>query len=276
MVVAALPLVSIITPVYNGSRYLEELIQSVLLQDYSNIEHLIIDDGSQDDGATIAVLQKYPHVRWWSQANKGQYATMNEGLAAARGEIICFVSADDTVSPAAAGIAVRYLLTHPFMDGAFGITGYMDEQGKDQHYPIPFRMAPIRFYPYFAHVSHCSLYVKKQSIQRHGLVFDPSLRFVGDYEWIIRLHKSRLRIGFIHSELAKVRIHSGQTSRNYHKASTLEAKAVLDVHHINRLAYLILSTINIFLIRLSKVIWMIRSFGLRGTVVYLMGRVNHT
>jgi glycosyltransferase involved in cell wall biosynthesis len=55
----AQPLVSIITPVYNGAEYLDELIQSVLRQDYPNIEHLIIDDGSQDDGATVSVLKKY-------------------------------------------------------------------------------------------------------------------------------------------------------------------------------------------------------------------------
>ena len=54
----AQPLVSIITPVYNGAEYLDELIQSVLRQDYPNIEHLIIDDGSQDDGATVSVLKK--------------------------------------------------------------------------------------------------------------------------------------------------------------------------------------------------------------------------
>ncbi len=54
------PLISIITPVYKGEEYLEELIQSVLNQNYPKIEHLIIDDGSQDGGATISILKKYP------------------------------------------------------------------------------------------------------------------------------------------------------------------------------------------------------------------------
>jgi len=51
------PLISIITPVYNGADYLEELIQSVLNQNYPKIEHLIIDDGSQDGGATRRILK---------------------------------------------------------------------------------------------------------------------------------------------------------------------------------------------------------------------------
>ncbi|MBE3118290.1 MAG: glycosyltransferase, partial [Candidatus Atribacteria bacterium] len=100
-----LPLVSIITPVYNGAAFIEELILSVQRQDYPNIEHIIIDDGSRDDGATIAILKRYPHLRWWSRENKGQYATMNEGLEAAKGEFVCFISADDLLTPGAVKIA---------------------------------------------------------------------------------------------------------------------------------------------------------------------------
>src|SRR5512142_3060691 len=99
MVVDVYPPVSMVTPVYNGAEYLEDLIHSVLSQDYPNIEHIIIDDGSQDSGATVAILRKYPHLHWWSRPNKGQYATMNEGLLAARGDILCFVNADDLVAP---------------------------------------------------------------------------------------------------------------------------------------------------------------------------------
>ena len=62
--------VSIITPAYNGAEYLEELFESVLKQDYPNIEHIIVDDGSQDNGATISILQKYPHLHWRSRPNR--------------------------------------------------------------------------------------------------------------------------------------------------------------------------------------------------------------
>ena len=275
MVINSDPFVSIITPVYNGSEYLEELIQSVRSQEYSNVEHIIIDDGSRDNGSTLAVLNKYPHLRWWSHANKGQYATMNDGLEAARGEIICFVSADDTVSPNAVKTAVQYMMEHPQMDGVFGITRYMDETGKEQSYPIPFRLAPIRFYPYFAHISHCSLYVRKQSIVRHGLFFDPSLRFVGDYEWITRIHKAGLRIGMIRRELSKVRIHTDQTSQKNRDASTQEARTVLKTQQVNRVSYFLMSGINLFLIRAWKLSHMLKSTGVRAMVTYLAKRNSH-
>jgi len=270
------PLVSIITPVYNGSQYLEDLIQSVLGQSYSNIEHIVIDDGSQDNGTTVAILHKYPHLQWWSHSNKGQYATMNEGLLAAHGEIICFVSADDIVSPDAVKMAVQYMWKNPLIDGVFGITNYIDQSGNKHPYWIPFRMAPISFYPYFAHISHCSLYVKKRSIQQHELSFNPSLRFVGDYEWIIRIYKAGLQIGMIHRELSKVRIHIDQTSQKYREASMLEAQIVLKAQRVNKVNYFLLSTINLFLLRVWKIGQMLKSVGVRGIVTYLTKRSSQS
>ncbi len=269
-------MVTIITPVHNGSKYLEDLIQSVLSQDYPNIEHIVIDDGSQDNGATLAVLRKYPQLRWWSHGNKGQYATMNDGLLAAQGEIICFVSADDIMSQGAVKTAVGHMMEHPWLDGVFGITNYIDQHGNDYPYCVPFRMAPVNFYPYFAHISHCSLYVKKESIQQHGLSFDPSLRFVGDYEWIIRINKARLQIGVIRRELSKVRIHQDQASRRYRDSSELEAQKVLKTQHVNNVNYILLSTLNVFLLRVWKIGRMLKNVGVRGTISYLAKRNGHT
>jgi glycosyltransferase involved in cell wall biosynthesis len=272
MVVNLYPHVSIITPVYNGSQYLETLIQSVLNQNYPNIEHLIIDDGSQDHGATVAILHKYSHLHWWSRANKGQYATMNEGMLSAQGEIICFVSADDIVSPDAVKTVVQHMQEHPLLDGVFGITNYIDKGGNENPYWIPFRMAPIKYYPYFAHISHCSLYVKKASLQQHGLSFDPALRFVGDYEWIIRIHKAGLRLGVIRRELSKVRIHTDQTSQKNREASVQEARTVLNSQRINPVSYFLLSTLNLVLLRAWKVFRLLKEIGMRGVVAHLRKR----
>jgi len=275
MVVSVYPLVSIITPAYNGSEYLEELVQSVLNQAYPNIEHIIIDDGSQDNEATVSILRRHPHLRWWSRPNKGQYATMNEGLLAAQGEIICFVNADDLMTEGAVKAAVQIMMENPLLDGVFGITNYIDQRGNDYHYWIPFCTAPIGFYPYFAHISHCSLYVKKGSIQEHGLSFDPSLRFVGDYEWIIRIYKAGLRIGVLRRELSKVRIHIDQASQRNKEASTLEAQMVLKTQHVNNLTYILLSTVNVFLLRVWKIGQMLKNAGVRGIVTYLAKRNGH-
>ena len=128
------PLVSILTPVYNGSLYLEEFIQSVLAQDYPRIEHIIIDDGSNDGGATIEILKRYPHLRWWSRPNKGQYPTMNEGFAAATGDYVTFMNADDLYAgPKAISSLVEVFLRDPRLDAVYGEFYSIDSQGK----PLP-------------------------------------------------------------------------------------------------------------------------------------------
>ena len=253
MEVSKHPLVTIMTPVFNGSEYIDELIQSVLQQDYPNIEHLIIDDGSQDDGATIAVLEKYSHLRWWSRENLGQYATMNEGLNAARGSVVCFVSADDIVTTFAIRLAVQYLVSHPKHDGVFGITSRVDKNGEALPNTLPFRRAPMVFIPYFAHVSHCSLYIKKRSLLHHQLDFDSSLKFVGDYEWMIRI-RSKLKIGKINQELSTVRIHKNQTSQIFSEKSSSEKKRALEKQKINKIYYFILWRVYLFIARTKKII----------------------
>ena len=84
---------SIITPSFNSGDTLERAIQSVLAQDYKNFEHIIVD-GCSTDGA-LEILEKYPHLRWISEFDKGQVDAMNKGFAMAEGEIIGYLNADD-------------------------------------------------------------------------------------------------------------------------------------------------------------------------------------
>ena len=93
-----LPLVSIVTPTYNQAEYLAETIESVLAQDYPNIEYIVLDDGSTD--STPEVLNRYSgRVRWERHDNMGQARTLNKGWAMSRGEFIGYLSSDDLLLP---------------------------------------------------------------------------------------------------------------------------------------------------------------------------------
>jgi glycosyltransferase involved in cell wall biosynthesis len=264
MALTPFPIISIVTPVYNGADYIEDLIQSVINQSYPKIEHLIIDDGSQDEGATVSILKKYPHLRWWSRENRGQYPTMNEGLLEAAGEIICYISADDLVSQGAVKSAFEFLNANSEFDGVFGITKFMDQAGNPQAYPRPFQKAPISFVPYFAHIPHCSLYIRRPSLLRQKLLFDPSLKYVGDYEWTIRISQSGLKIGFINRELSRVRLHPNQTSQKNLKASSVEKQQVLKRHRINVPCYSLLWTSYLLLVWLWKIAKAFKEDGIKG------------
>lgn len=89
--------VSVIVPVYNGAETLDKCIASLLLQTLSPTEIIVVNDGSTD--ATAAVLEKYPQIRTITKPNAGQGYARNDGIAAARGEYIAFVDADDTIEP---------------------------------------------------------------------------------------------------------------------------------------------------------------------------------
>jgi glycosyltransferase involved in cell wall biosynthesis len=216
------PLVSIITPVYNGSKFLDELIESVRNQDYPNVEHIIIDDGSKDNGATVAILNHHPHLNWWSQTNCGQYPTQNEGLKVARGVVACFISADDLMLPGAIRHAVEYLQLHPNCEAVFGNYLSMDEGGKQLVQIHPFRHTPACFYPYTHHICHASLYVYRDFLINNELWFNDKLHYVGDYEWIIRILKRGGRIDHIRVPLSKIRIHAGQTTQVHFMAMRQE------------------------------------------------------
>lgn len=112
-VVASPPLVSIVVPAYNYAAYLHEAIDGILAQDYPHIELIVLNDGSTD--ATEDVLRSYPAGKfyWETQANIGQAATLNKGWRKARGEILAYLSADDTLQPNAVRRSVEEFLRHP-------------------------------------------------------------------------------------------------------------------------------------------------------------------
>lgn len=206
------PLVSVVTPTHNAARYLGDLLRSVAAQDYSRIEHLVIDDGSTDGGATVALLESSPGVRWWSRGNVGQYATLNEGFRAATGDFVTTISADDTyVDAGAVGALARGLIDHPECDVAYGLTLHVDENGS----PLPvqpyqdFPTWMLRYNPGF--IFHCSLLVRRDRILRDELLFDESFRYIGDADWMIRLSQ-RYRFHRVGRHIGAYRHHGSQVS----------------------------------------------------------------
>jgi len=95
-----LPLVSIVIPVYNGSRYLREAIDSALNQTYQNREVVVVNDGSSDDGKTETIARSYGEkIRYFAKENGGVATALNLGITKAKGEYISWLSHDDAYTP---------------------------------------------------------------------------------------------------------------------------------------------------------------------------------
>src|SRR5881398_410088 len=87
------PKISVVTPSLNSIHTIQETIESVLNQNYPNLEHIVIDGGSTD--GTVEILKKYPHLIWISEKDEGHYHAMNKGVERATGEVVAILNADD-------------------------------------------------------------------------------------------------------------------------------------------------------------------------------------
>jgi len=207
---------SVITAVYNGAAYLPDLLESVISQDYPHYEHVIIDDGSTDDTAAVLACyaEQHPKIRWWSRANRGQYPTQNEALAAAQGDYVVVIAADDIfAAPDVFRKVVSYLKSNPDIPLVYGKTGRMDGQGS----PLPdleITARPSRWLiKQIVYAQHCSVFVSRQMLIERRLLFDPTYRFAGDWDWLVRLFQAADKIGYLPESLAVIRMHEQQTSR---------------------------------------------------------------
>jgi len=106
------PKVSVVMPSYNNSAYIRSAIDSVLQQDYSNIELIVVDDGSSDD--SVAILQSYgDQIRLICQPNAGPAAARNHGLRYVTGDFVAFHDSDDLWLPGKLSAQVAFLQQHP-------------------------------------------------------------------------------------------------------------------------------------------------------------------
>jgi glycosyltransferase involved in cell wall biosynthesis len=135
-------LVSIVTTSYNQAAFLEETIHSVLGQDHERLEYVVVDDGSTDESTEI--VRRYAHrFAWWTlQENRGQAAALNRGFSHARGDVLGFLSSDDTLlSGAVSKVAVEFE-RDPDLLVVYGDVHLTDEHGQRTGYSTSLEWDP--------------------------------------------------------------------------------------------------------------------------------------
>lgn len=125
-------MVSIIIPVYNAEKYLRECVESVLNQDYIDIELILIDDGSIDNSSTICQSFKDPRVKYIKKENGGVSSARNEGLRLVSGEYVSFLDSDDTL-PSNAISSLFCAIENNEVDVAMGPHCFMYENSYLKH-----------------------------------------------------------------------------------------------------------------------------------------------
>jgi len=123
------PTVSIVTPALNHAKYLGESIESVLNQDWPDIELIVMDGGSTD--GTVDLLKSYgDRITWFSEPDGGQSEAINSGIARSRGSIVTWLNADDLLAPGAMRTAAEYLIDHPEAGMVYGLADFINAQGR--------------------------------------------------------------------------------------------------------------------------------------------------
>jgi glycosyltransferase involved in cell wall biosynthesis len=175
------PLITIITVVFNGEKYLEQTIQSVINQTYKNIEYLIIDGGSTD--GTLDIIRQYEkHISYWvSEPDKGLYDAMNKGIGLAKGELIGMINSDDWYELNAVEIMVNAFILNPsktiFHADRFNINN------NGERHIRKFHPSSFKFKYYGMTYNHPSMFIARKEYEKH--LYNPSLKSHSDYQFVL-------------------------------------------------------------------------------------------
>jgi glycosyltransferase involved in cell wall biosynthesis len=201
-----LPLVSIVTPSFNQGKFIKETIESVLTQDYPNIEYWIIDGGSTD--STLDVLQAYsnhPLVSIVSERDRGHADAVNKGWARSEGEIFGWLNSDDVYLSGAVSKLVGYLLGNPQVGVVYGDAVFTDACSN--------RIGKYwarRFTQYeqlrYSCIPQPTAFIRRNVVQQTGPL-SLALKMGFDYEYWLRVSHSA-RLDYLPGEFATYRMHA--------------------------------------------------------------------
>lgn len=209
------PLVSVIIPVFNGSLYLADAIDSVLSQTYTNIEIIVVNDGSDDNGLTEKVALSYEDkIRYFYKKNGGVSSALNLGLSKMRGDFFSWLSHDDVYRESKIFLQVEYMLKHPEISLVYGNYELQNEMGN----PF-FCVTPNRDFPSIYSLYHlfrrqtniCSALIRKEVFKQIGPFNEASLT-TQDYEFLFHCFTS-LKCAYMNVTFVNTRIHPEQGSQ---------------------------------------------------------------
>lgn len=220
--------VSVITVCYNSSETIENTIQSVVSQNYSNIEYIIVDGLSTDD--TLKIVDKYKKniARIISEKDDGIYDAINKGIAVATGSFIAILHADDFYANNDAISDVVDAFTKQNVDAVYGDLQYVDrlDTNKIKRNWISGEYQKQNFLNGWM-PPHPSFFAKKECYSQYG-VFNTTLKSAADYELMLRfLYKHNCSVAYIPKVLVKMRVggKSNVSLMNRIKANREDKKA---------------------------------------------------
>jgi hypothetical protein len=222
-----MPLVTVITATLNRAAYLPASIESVLRQDYSNIEHIVMDGGSAD--GTLDILNQFDDriALWRSERDNGIYDAWNKALLEARGEWICFLGSDDELLPNSISAYMELAVVHPHAEYLSSQVVVIHPSGYQRVLGCPWSW---RKFSRSMCTPHPGSMHRRSLFDRLG-TYDLSYRIVGDYELLLR---ARDTLCAAYMPVVTVRMRAGGVSTTS-RALDEQARAKLETGGRNRI-----------------------------------------
>ena len=204
--------ISIVVPSFNQGQFIKATLDSVLEQDYSDLECLVMDGGSTDD--TLDVLRSIQDSRlaWVSEPDRGQSHAINKGIQRATGELVSYLNSDDLLLPGALSTAVK-ALNDPAVALVYGDCNVIDEQGDQIGFiqGRPFNLADILLgkggFPQQGSVW------RRNVLDQIGM-FDESLHFTMDMDYWLRMAAAGYTLHYVPGTRAAYRLHATSKTVN--------------------------------------------------------------
>ena len=246
------PLVSIITVVYNDSKHIRDAIESVLSQDYSRLEYIVIDGGSTD--GTIDIINEYVNKIsvFLSEPDEGVYDALNKGIATANGDYIGILHADDIFLDAKVISDVIQNLQRTGSDLCFSDLVIVDKvSGKVLRYVRGryFRRWMLRI---GLHPPHPTIFLKRSLFNEFGL-FSTNYQIAGDFDFMVRVLYGR-KIKWSHMNRISVKMRSGGKSNSGLSNKILCAKEINESLNMNKIFTLYVFQVGRYLIRIMELL----------------------
>jgi len=205
-------LISVVIPVYNCERYLAEAIESILAQTHSPEDIIVIDDGSTDGSAKV-VERFSPKVQYHWQCNAGAGAARNRGVAAARGNFLAFLDADDLWAEDKLARQCVAFASDPTLDVVFGHIQqfYSPELGEEITRQIKIPVETMRG------IHPGAMLIKREAFLRVGF-FKTDLQLAEFVDWYARATELGLRSLMLPEVMMKRRIHQTNQGTRYREA----------------------------------------------------------
>lgn len=197
--------ISVITVTYNSAATLADTLDSVLAQDYPEVEHVLVDGASKD--STVEIIRRYPHVQnWISEPDKGLYDAINKGIRMATGDIIGILNSDDFFPRKDILSTIAQQFEQQAVDAVYGDIAFVhpgDLERVVRHYSAK-RFHPGRF-AYGFMPPHPSFYVRRERYQQLG-VYQTDYKIAADYELLMRfLYRNKIPAAYIPEVLVYMR-----------------------------------------------------------------------